>query len=56
MKEYKALQIVKHALAYYIEREGATKEDTDTERRLLETVEARIETLRERYKITKKEE
>lgn len=54
MKEYKALHIVKHALAYYINREGATKDDTEQEKRLLAEVEDRIELLRERYGIPKK--
>lgn len=54
MKEYKALQIIKHALAYYIRREGAPKTDTDTEKLLLATIEERAEELRDHYRIPKK--
>jgi hypothetical protein len=53
MKEYKALQIIKHALAYYIGREGATKTDTSTETLLLAKIEERIETLHHAYRIPK---
>lgn len=56
MKEYKALQIIKHALAYYIAREGATETDTNTEKLLLAEIEERIENLRERYRIPEKKE
>jgi hypothetical protein len=55
MKEYKALQIIKHALAYYIGREGATKAETDAEKRLLAEIEERAETLRKAYRIPKKD-
>lgn len=55
MKQYKALQIIKHALAYYIGREGATKADTDAEKRLLAEIEERAETLRKAYRIPKKQ-
>lgn len=55
MKKYKALQIIKHALAYYIGREGATTADTDAEKRLLAEIEERAETLRKAYRIQKNE-
>lgn len=54
MKQYKALQIIKHALAYYIGREGAPKKDTDTEKLLLAEIEERAEELRKHYRIPKK--
>ena len=51
MTEYKELQIIKHALSYYINREGATQKDIDVEKNLLAKIEDRVETLRIRYKI-----
>lgn len=42
MTKYKKLQIIKHALQYYIQREGASQKDVDTERRLLTEIEAEV--------------
>lgn len=51
MTEYTELQIVKHALEYYVERPGASKEDIERESRVLESVRNRVEYLKERYAI-----
>ena len=51
MKTYKRLQIIKHALQYYINREGADQNDVDQEKRVLEDVEHRVGELKERYGI-----
>ncbi len=45
MTEYKKLQIIKHALQYYIQREGATVKDKAAEMHLLTLVEAEVQKL-----------
>lgn len=51
MKEYKRLQIIKHALRYYIERPNAEEKDIKTEQLLLEEVTNKVDELKERYGI-----
>lgn len=51
MTEYKKLQIIKHALQYYIQRDWASKEDIDTELRLLAETEAKLQKLIDRFGI-----
>jgi hypothetical protein len=55
MKEYKKLQIIKHALQYYVERPGGDPKDFDTERLVLKEVTEEVERLKERYGIKSKE-
>lgn len=52
MKEYKQLQIIKHALQHYIERPNAEEKDIKTEQLLLEQVTNRVDELKERYGIS----
>jgi hypothetical protein len=49
--KYKDLQIIKHALQHYVERENATKKDVETEQRLLEKVTNEVDELKEKYGI-----
>ena len=56
MTEYKELQIVKHALQHYIQREGADPDDIETEKRLLKEIERRIEWRREKYELPSPDE
>lgn len=42
MTKYKKLQIIKHALQYYIQREGASEKDVNAERRLLAEIEEKV--------------
>lgn len=51
MTRYKKLQIIKHALAHYIQREGAPPQDIATEKLLLAEVEGAVERLKEAYGI-----
>lgn len=51
MKEYKKLQIIKHALRHYIERPDAEPKDIATEKRLLDEVTEDVNDLKERYRI-----
>lgn len=53
MSTYKNLQIIKHALAYYIQREGASQQDIEQERRLLDTVTKAVVCRKKAFKITK---
>ena len=55
MTQYKKLQIIKHALAHYIQREGADPADLEAEKVLLAEVEADVEWLKEKYGIPDKE-
>lgn len=55
MTQYKKLQIIKHALAHYIQREGADPADLEAEKVLLAEVEADVERLKEKYRIPDKE-
>lgn len=45
--KYKHMQIVKHALQYYIKREGADEHDLMVERNLLDKVKREIEDFKE---------
>jgi hypothetical protein len=51
MKKYKKLQIIKHALEYYITRPNATDKDKYTEKVLLEQVTQEVDELKEKYGI-----
>ncbi len=53
---YKNLQIIKHALQYYITRPNASEKDLIREKNLLKRVEDDIEWYEERHHIKKKEE
>ena len=55
MTQYKKLQIIKHALAHYIQREGADPADLEAEKALLGEVEADVAWLKEKYRIPDKE-
>lgn len=48
--KYKSLQIIKHALQYYIQRECAD-EDIEVEKHLLERVTEEVDTMKEKYRI-----
>ena len=49
MTRYKELQIIKHALQHYIQREGATQKDLEAEKRLLTKIEGAVDDLKEKY-------
>ena len=49
--KYKHLQIIKHALQHYIQRNNAEEKDIVVERNLLEKVEIEVEILKEEYGI-----
>ncbi|MEB8129710.1 hypothetical protein [Mammaliicoccus sciuri] len=51
MKSYKKKQIIKHALIYYMNREGATKTDLDTEKLVLRGIERDIVLMKDEYGI-----
>lgn len=51
MKPYKKLQIMKHALAYYVTRPNANEKDIETEKRLLADISEEVEGLKEKYGI-----
>jgi hypothetical protein len=51
MSEYTELQIMKHALMYYIDRQNATENDVLKETHLLNRVEERIEFMKDHYRI-----
>lgn len=53
MKRYTRLQIIKHALQYYLEREASEKEKA-RERIVLNYVEGEVKELQQRYRIRKK--
>ena len=53
---YSNLQIIKHALQYYITRPNANEKDLVREKNLLKQVEEEVEIYQERYHISKKEE
>lgn len=54
MKRYTRLQIIKHALQHYIQREGASEVDKAKEGKVLEHVEREVEELKVRYRINSK--
>lgn len=56
MTRYKQLQILKHALMYYMRRPNSTPDDLKAEESLLREIETGIEFLQERYRIPKKTE
>ncbi|WP_204254120.1 hypothetical protein [Mammaliicoccus sciuri] len=51
MKSYKKKQIIKHALIYYMNREGATKSDLNTESMVLRDIERDIVLMKDEYDI-----
>jgi hypothetical protein len=51
MKEYKEVQIIKHALMRYIERSEATDKEIEEEKRLIQDYTERAERLKQRYGI-----
>ncbi|WP_167553113.1 hypothetical protein [Evansella clarkii] len=51
MSEYTRLQIIKHALQYYIKRPEACEKDVEKEKKLLNKVTSEIEYLKEKYGI-----
>lgn len=51
MKSYKKKQIIKHALIHYMNREGATKTDLDTEKLVLRGIEHDIVLMKDEYGI-----
>ena len=53
---YRNLQIIKHALQYYISRPDANEKDLGREKDLLERIEDEVEIYQERNHIPKKEE
>lgn len=53
---YRNLQIIKHALQYYISRPDANEKDLVREKNLLKRVEDDIEWYEEKHHIKKKEE
>lgn len=52
---YRNLQIIKHALQYYISRLNANEKDLVREKNLLKSVEKEVEIYQERNHIPKKE-
>jgi hypothetical protein len=50
MKEYVKLQIIKHALKYYLSRD-ASEEDKAKERTVLKNIIEEIDLLKARYRI-----
>jgi hypothetical protein len=53
---YRNLQIIKHALQYYIARPNANEKDLVREKNLIKRVEDDIERYEERHHIKKREE
>ncbi len=51
---YRNLQIVKHALQYYISRPNANEKDLAREKSLLERIEDEVEYYQKAYHIPKK--
>lgn len=51
MKSYKKKQIIKQALINYMNREGATQKDLETEQLVLQDVERDIVLLKDEYNI-----
>lgn len=52
---YRNLQIIKHALQYYISRPNVNEKDLAREKSLLKQVEEEVEIFQERNHIPKKE-
>lgn len=55
MTEYTELQIIKHALQYYMMRPYATPNDKEREQHLLSQTEERIDFLKDEYSIEEKQ-
>ncbi|WP_156793180.1 hypothetical protein [Fictibacillus macauensis] len=51
MTEYKSLQIIKHALIYYLQRPTATDKEIREEKALVGKVKDRVEKLKKEYNI-----
>lgn len=51
MKKYKAVQIIKHALMYYLERPSATDKEIEEEKYLLKQVSNEVEMLKQKFGI-----
>jgi len=51
LKEYKEVQIIKHALMNYIKRPGATDKEIKQEKQLLQDYTERAERFKQRYGI-----
>ena len=51
---YRNLQIIKHALQYYISRPNANEKDLAREKSLLKRIEDEVEYYKKAYHITKK--
>lgn len=51
MKSYKKKQIIKHALIHYMNREGATQKDLNTEGIVLRDIERDIVLMKDEYDI-----
>ena len=54
MRKYKRLHIIKHALEYYVTRQGADKEDVKQEKQILKQIVGQIEDLKKEYHIETK--
>lgn len=54
MRKYVKMQIIKHALEYYIQRPGATQEELKNEKEALKQVVQEVENLKLAYKIENK--
>jgi len=51
VKSYKRKQIIKHALIHYINREGATQTDLNSEKLVLRDIERDIVLMKDEYGI-----
>lgn len=49
--DYKSLQIIKHALQHYINRENASDKEIEEEKRVLKKVTEKVDDLKEKYGI-----
>jgi hypothetical protein len=51
MTNYTEQQIIKHALQYYITRDGASDKDIKQEKKLLKEISTYVEALKDRHDI-----
>ncbi|HHT96637.1 MAG TPA: hypothetical protein GXZ90_01925 [Clostridiales bacterium] len=51
MTKYGRLQIIKHALQYYVQREGVTEEEMKTELSVLKQTEQQVIDMKLKYRI-----
>jgi hypothetical protein len=51
VSDYVWLQIIKHALQHYVQREGASEEDLKQERKVVRYYEDRVDSFKARHKI-----